>query len=360
MSPDPAKLIRPRGAVPLHFRGAMRALVLVFFFVSGVCGLLYEVVWIRVAGTVIGNTTFAIGTVVGVFMGGLAIGAWAGGRAADRRSGAALLRLYGLLEGGIAISAAAVPFLLTASEPVFKLLWNSVGDILPLYAALRVVLMGLVLAVPTTLMGATLPVLTRFLSDSSLAAAGEAGRAYAINTFGGVAGTLVSGLWLIPTLGLRATTWVAVALNVAIAAAAVALARGKSGAIEPVLAPEPPPRRLALAVSALSGFASLIYEVAWTRSLVLSLGSTVYAFTLILTAFILGLAVGSAISSRLVHRAKDPGTALAAIQALIGLIAVALLPYLGNLPLRMASIPHEQYADLLWTECGILALVVFI
>src|SRR5215831_12106895 len=151
----------------------MRALVLAFFFVSGICGLLYEVVWIRVAGTVIGNTTFAIGTVVGVFMGGLAAGAWAGGRAADRRSGAALLRLYGLLEGGIAISAAAVPFLLAASEPVFKVLWNSVGEITALYAALRVVLMGLVLAVPTTLMGATLPVLTRFLSDSSQAASGR-------------------------------------------------------------------------------------------------------------------------------------------------------------------------------------------
>src|SRR3954468_20766002 len=107
----------------------MRALVLLFFFVSGFCGLLYEVVWIRVAGTVIGNTTFAIGTVVGVFMGGLALGAWAGGRAADRRSGAALLRLYGLLEGGIALTAAAVPFLLSSSEPVFHVLWNSVGDV---------------------------------------------------------------------------------------------------------------------------------------------------------------------------------------------------------------------------------------
>ena len=338
----------------------MRALVLGFFFISGLCGLLYEVVWIRVAGTVIGNTTFALGTVVGVFMAGLALGAWVGGRAADRRSGAALLRLYALLEGGIALSAAAVPFLLTASEPLFKVLWNAVGEITPVYAALRVVLMGLVLVVPTTLMGATLPVLTRWLSDSSRAAAGEAGRAYAINTFGGVAGTLASGLWLIPSYGLRATTSIAVVLNLAIAAAALSLARGKSGAVEPTLAPEPPPRRLALAVSALSGVASLIYEVAWTRSLVLSLGSTVYAFTLILTAFILGLAAGSAVSSRLIHRVRSPETVLAAIQALIGVVAAALLPYLGNLPMRMAAVPHERYGDLLQTECGIIALVVFI
>jgi spermidine synthase len=341
----------------------MRALVLAFFFVSGLCGLLYEVVWIRVAGTVIGNTTFAIGTVVGVFMGGLAVGAWWGGRQADRRQGAALLRLYGLLEGGIALAALLVPLLIAASEPIFHALWNSVGQITPLYAALRVLLMGLVLIVPTTLMGATLPVLTRFLSDTSQAAAGEAGRAYAINTFGGVAGTLLSGLWLIPTFGLHATTWTAVALNLAIAGASIALARGKSGAVEPALSDEPPPRRAALVVSALSGFASLIYEVAWTRSLVLSIGSTVYAFTLILTAFILGLAAGSAASSRLVRRSTRPELALAAVQGAIGLAALALLPYLGELPLKMAGAP-EQYRDsyggLLLAHAKLIALFVFV
>ena len=87
----------------------MRARVLAFFFVSGFCGLLYEVVWIRAAGTVIGNTTHAVGTVVGVFMGGLALGGWWGGRQADRRSGGRLLSLYAVLEGGVALAAIAVP-----------------------------------------------------------------------------------------------------------------------------------------------------------------------------------------------------------------------------------------------------------
>src|SRR3989442_13049095 len=105
----------------------MRARVLAFFFVSGFCGLLYEVVWIRAAGTVIGNTTHAVGTVVGVFMGGLALGGWWGGRQADRRSGGALLSLYGLLEGGVALAAVAGPLLLHASEPVFRLLWSALS-----------------------------------------------------------------------------------------------------------------------------------------------------------------------------------------------------------------------------------------
>ncbi len=341
----------------------MRPLVLAFFFISGLCGLLYEVVWIRVAGTVIGNTTYALGTVVGVFMGGLALGAWWGGRAADRRQGGSLLRLYGLLEAGIALSAALVPFLIAASEPIFRLLWNSVGEIAPLYAALRVLLVGIVLIVPTTLMGATLPVLSRFLCDSGEEAARHAGLAYAVNTFGGVAGTLLSGFWLIPTVGLRATTWVAVALNLAIGVASVAVARGRSGEVSPSLPPEPRPRPLALWVAAFSGFSALVYEVTWTRSLILSMGSTVYAFTLILTAFILGLAAGSAVSARFVSRFRHPLPILAALQAAIGLAAIVLLPILGDLPLRVAPIVEahrSDYGAILRAESRMIALFVLL
>src|SRR5437016_6838676 len=187
----------------------MRALVLAFFFVSGFCGLLYEVVWIRTAGTVIGNTTHAVGTVVGVFMGGLALGGCWGGRQADRRSGGALLALYGLLEGGVALFAVAVPLLIAAAEPIFRVLWSALAGAPVAYGALRALLVGVILLPPTTLMGATLPILARFLSSSIDAAGREAGRAYAINTLGGVIGTVAAGFWLIPDLGLRATTFLA-------------------------------------------------------------------------------------------------------------------------------------------------------
>ena len=283
----------------------MRALVLAFFFVSGLCGLLYEVVWIRVAGTVIGNTTHAVGTVVGVFMGGLALGGWWGGRQADRRSGSALLSLYALLEAGVALSALAVPLLIAASEPLFRVLWNALSGAPFVYGALRVLLVGVLLLVPTTLMGATLPVLSRFLSSSIDAAGREAGRAYAINTLGGVLGTLAAGFWLVPDLGLRATTLVAAGLNLAIAGASWKLSLGRAG--ERLAAPpaQSAPPVLPLAVAALSGVASLLYEIAWTRSLVLALGSTVHAFTLILAAFILGLALGSAIASLVLSRVRN-------------------------------------------------------
>src|SRR5436190_9806454 len=226
----------------------MRALVLAFFFVSGTCGLLYEVVWIRAAGTVIGNTTHAVGTVVGVFMGGLALGGWWGGRLADRRSGGRLLALYGQLEGAVAVSALLVPVLIAGSEPVFRLLWET-----PVYGAARVLIVALILLVPTTLMGATLPILARFLSSSIDNAGREAGRAYAINTLGGVLGTLAAGFWLIPELGLRATTFIAAGLNVAIAAASWGSARGRAGERRADAPAGAPPPALPLAVAALSG-----------------------------------------------------------------------------------------------------------
>jgi spermidine synthase len=341
----------------------MRALVLAFFFVSGLCGLLYEVVWIRVAGTVIGNTTHAVGTVVGVFMGGLALGGWWGGRQADRRSGGALLSLYAILEAGVALSAIAVPLLIAASEPLFRVLWNALSGAPLVYGSLRVLLVGIILLVPTTLMGATLPVLSGFLSSTIDAAGREAGRAYAINTLGGVLGTLAAGFLLVPEIGLRATTGVAAALNLAIAAASWKLAKGRPGErlAAPPAQPAPPP--LPLLVAGLSGVASLLYEIAWTRSLVLALGSTVHAFTIILTAFILGLALGSALGTLLLSRLRNLPASLAGVQIAIGVFAIALLPSLGDLPLRIASRAeemHRDYGSMLLTQAGFAALFVLL
>src|SRR6185295_2092323 len=228
-----------------------------------------------------------------------------------------------------------------------------------IYGALRVLLVGAILLVPTTLMGATLPVLARFLSSSIDAAGREAGRAYAINTLGGVLGTVAAGFWLVPELGLRATTLVAAALNLAIAAASWKLARGRTGERLPSAPPEAPPPALPLAVAALSGVASLLYEIAWTRSLVLALGSTVHAFTLILTAFILGLALGSAAAATLLPRLRNLPASLAVVQIAIGVLAIALLPALGDLPLRIAPRAddmHRDYGSMLATQAGFIAL----
>src|SRR5439155_23417986 len=123
------------------------------------------------------------------------------------------------------------------------------------YALLRALLVALILLPPTTLMGATLPILARFLSASTDTAGREAGRAYAINTMGGVIGTVAAGFWLIPELGLRATTFIAAGLNLAIAGASWTLARGRTGERLPAAPSGAPPPALPLVVAALSGTA---------------------------------------------------------------------------------------------------------
>ncbi|HEX7898754.1 MAG TPA: fused MFS/spermidine synthase [Planctomycetota bacterium] len=339
----------------------MRTWVYLLFFASGVTGLLYQIVWIRAAGTVLGNTTYAIGTVVGVYMGGMALGAWSGGRAADRRSGGALLRLYGLLEGGVALSAFLVPWLIGATAPLFRALWDGTGQPGVGYAALRVAVPALILAVPTTLMGATLPVLARFFAGAVEGAPREAGKAYALNTFGGVVGTLAAGFWLVPAFGLRITTLVAVLANAAIAAAALLLARGAAGATSPAPSAGGPLPRAVLWMSAASGLAGLIYEVAWTRMIVLSLGSTVYSFTLVLAVFIFGLAAGSALGARWVGKSAAPERALGLIQLSIGALALIGLPFLGNLPVIFASVMdalRKDFGGLLLAQAGLIIAII--
>lgn len=336
----------------------INTLLLLFFLVSGACGLLYEVAWIRAAGTVIGNTAHAVGTVVGVYMGGLALGGWLGGRLADRLRGRRLLVAYAVMEAGIAATALAAPWLLAAADPLFHALWGS-----PVTGAVRVIVVGLVLLVPTTLMGATLPVLARALAASAEAAPRAAGRAYAANAFGGVAGTLAAGLWLIPAHGLTATTFVAAALNLVVAAGAWGLSRTLE-------APEPPPgagasrpARLALVIAAASGFCALAYEIAWTRALVLTFGSTVYAFTVILSVFILGLAAGSGLGALLLRFVRASRPALAVTQGGIAVAALALLPFLYGLPVRLAERPPgpgETHGSLLLYETGLVAAAILL
>jgi spermidine synthase len=341
----------------------MRLLVVLFFFLSGLAGLLYEVVWIRAAGTVIGNTTHAIGTIVGVYMAGLGLGAVWGGRLADRRSGGGLLRLYGLLEAGAGITAVLAPFLFQASAPLFKAGWSASGGG-PFFAVIRVAGVAAVLLPPTTLMGATLPVLARFLVLAPGSAPSVAGKAYAVNAFGGVLGVLLGGFWLIPSWGLGAAALTAFVLNAGVALASIAMARSAPASAAVQSVPEDGAVvRPVLWIAGLSGVAALLYEVAWTRALILAMGSTVYSFTLILAAFILGLSAGSAAGAKGLPLVADPLRALGRTQFAIGLSALLLLPWLGDLPILFARIVEahrKRFGMILAWQSLVSAAFVFV
>ncbi len=307
-----------------------RAGALVLFFLSGATSLVYEVLWLRELILILGSTLFATSAVLSSFMGGLAAGSFAAGRLADRRA-LSPLRVYGFLEIGIGLFALVVPWLFRGLTPLFAAVWDAgasgsyLGFSLAKVAGTLVVLLP-----PTFLMGASLPVLARQVADDPERIGGSVGWLYAVNTFGAVAGTYVAGFLAIPALGVRATSWATAAVNVSIGIAAIALSRvaarpARAGGERTSARPSTSRTRLALAVFASSGFVAMVLEVAWTRGLSLILGSSVYAFSLMLIAFLIGLAAGSAAVAAWLRRRPgvDLGSVLAVLLGAAGLLAYA-------------------------------------
>src|SRR5215510_3938161 len=191
-----------------------RSILYVIFFLSGATGLVYEVIWVRLTGIVFGNTSLAISTVLSAFMAGLALGSWKLGRRAD--SVANPLRMYGLLEIGIGISAALVPLVFRALDSFYWAIEPSVASIPGGSGLIRFGSSFIILLTPTFLMGGTLPVLTRFFTERIDEVERKVGVLYALNTFGAAAGSLLAALLLIPGIGNTRTTLLIAAINVAI------------------------------------------------------------------------------------------------------------------------------------------------
>ncbi|MEP7027710.1 MAG: fused MFS/spermidine synthase [Candidatus Eisenbacteria bacterium] len=288
----------------------IRLFVILAFFVSGASSLMLEVVWSKALGHVLGNTLEAITTVVAAYMGGLALGAsWAG------RSGAGQarpVRAYGLLEIGVGVFGLVSPWLIRALEGPLAAAYDALGGAGPAYFLVRFLAIFVLLLIPTTLMGATLPILVAWGSKRADLAR-VLGTLYAINTAGAVAGTVLSGFILLPAIGLSATAWVAGATSLTLGAIMVILAgrMGESAAAPPAPAlrempapiadpgargPEGVGRaRLMLVLFGLSGAVSLSTQIAWSRVAGILLGSSVYSFSLVLATFLVGIAAGSAL-----------------------------------------------------------------
>jgi len=288
---------------------------------------MYEIVWSRLLGHMFGVTEFALGTVLAAFMTGLAIGSWCIGLRVERFTDPR--RTYGWLEIGIGGAALLVPFLFQLVEPLSGWVWRLAHPSFAGLSVLRFIVAGSVLLVPTIMMGATLPVLAGHL------AANQGRRLapqwlYTMNLVGAAFGAALAGFVLLPTIGVWRTIIAAAALNIGVGVWVLAT----PGARE-VRPPAPGPVSLwpreALLVTAafVSGFASLATQVAWTRILVLVIGSTTYAFAAVLVVYLIALATGSAWASR----AQRPRTQLAAMHALMALgllvsvLGVNRLPY---------------------------------
>lgn len=300
--------------------GRVSPVLHVLVFVSGAAGLLYEVVWTRMLVHTLGSTAQAVASVLAAFLGGLAVGAVAFGRRADRS--ASPLRLYAGLEAAIGVWAILFPFLNDAFARLV-LAFPAGG------AALRFLGTFALLLPATAAMGGTIPVLCRLAVVSDRAVGRPAGLLYAWNTLGATAGCLATGFVWIPSFGLSATLHGGAVANLVVAAAAWVLAARRPASAARARAADRPatasarteghgvehprvPRAtwLVLAAFALSGMTALGYEVLWTRVLVFFVKSVTYGFTLMLATFLAGLVAGSLAATPLADR---PGFARKAL-----------------------------------------------
>src|SRR6266542_4246864 len=399
---DGTALDLPQGAPPVavavsrtrpssRTRPARRGLILALFVGSGAAGLVYQVVWSRELVLVFGNTTQAVSTIVTAFMAGLGFGSLAGGRWA-RRS-ARPLRLYGSIELGVAVLAISLPFAFDDLAELYRGAYPSLVDNTLALTAVRFALALAAVAPATFLMGATLPLLVRHLVRTLDEAGARLGELYAANTAGAVAGTVIAGFVLIEFLGLRLTSYLAVALNLIAGSGALLLSRladrptapdsgraeaiggdsrrddldlavdrgtppasegSRLAAIAPARSdgevdeerggrldddahPDPAGSRLAprwaiLLATFVSGFVSLALEVLWTRMLSEGTGSSIYIFTTILAIFLAGIAIGSAIYRRWSTPSRERAGTLGVCLAVVGALAQATV-VLGGLNL---------------------------
>ena len=197
------------------------------FFVSGACGLIYQVVWSRLLVFVFGGTTFASSTAVACFMGGLALGSFLAGRYGGRTANPA--RVYGILEIGIGLYCVLVPLLLGLAMPLYRAVAGATGGSFVLLTVARLCIAALVLIAPTTMMGATLPLLCGAFARGREKAGTSIALLYGLNTAGAFTGCLAGGFVLLPMFGMARSTLLAAALNVCAGAAAMAAAKGEVG-----------------------------------------------------------------------------------------------------------------------------------
>jgi spermidine synthase len=333
-----------KAEVPPVPGGWLLPLLLVLFFLSGMTALIYQVLWLRLLTLVFGVTVYAASTVLGSFMSGLAIGSFLAGRFADRALRPLLW--FAVAELLVGLSAIASPALLRGVESIYTMAHPALVEAGVPLTLVRFAGSFLVLVVPATMMGATLPLIVKSSLTAGTHKLGQhIGLLYGTNTAGAIAGTLLAGMYLVGGLGITASFRFAVGLNLAIAIAAAIAAwrlpvaearRLVRTPTDPVTSPEwhepvsERVRRLIMVVFVLSGFSALALEVVWFRVLVLFLPATTYAFTVMLATVLLGIALGSYLVTPLMRRRIDWTLALGAMHLLIAIAALTSFAALSS------------------------------
>ena len=337
-----------------------RRAVFALFYLSGIAGLIYQVLWLRRLSLIFGVTVYAASTVLAAFMAGLAIGSVLSSRVLRRGRSrpeagqyyAAPLAAFGFAEILVGVTGLISPLLLDAASFLYQALHQASPDSLGLLTVARLVCSFAILAVPTAMMGITLPLLSAAVSIPGQANGTSISLLYAINTLGAMSGTLLSGMILIPAIGIQRSFLLAATLNVIVGVVAIWIARGdrplKGGLYKGQDEVDRHPDHIEAAfrqpvtdhrrpvtshwplwiVVIVSGFASLGLEIVWFRLMLQFVNATTQAFTAMLATVLGGIALGGLIAAWILKKPRDHVAALGIVQALTGVAAVGSMTFL--------------------------------
>ncbi len=316
--------------------------LLLLFVGSGCAALVYEVVWFQLLQLVIGSSTLSLSVLLATYMGGLFAGSLLFPRYVASRHHP--LRVYALLELGIG----GIGILVLFGMPLVGGAYTSWAGTGAAGIVLRCIAAAVCLLPPTVLMGATLPALSRWVETTPRGVA-WLGLFYSGNTVGAVIGSVLAGFYLLRVHDMPTATYVAVAMNTAVALLALGIAKVTShqpAAGVPLKLERVPGTGAVYMTIALSGMTALAAEVVWTRLLSLLFGGSTYTFSLILAAFLVGLGIGSAAGSAIGRSVSNARTALGWCQVLlcgaIGWTAYMLASSLPYWPID-PSISHDPW-----------------
>ena len=374
-------------------------LFLIAYACSGLAGLIYEVSWTRLATLYMGHTTAAASTVVAAFMGGLAGGSAVGGAIAARLRPKRALLVYAGLEAAVILIALVVPWELRALTSLLK---SSYADGNPgvVFATVRLIASLLLFAIPSFAIGATFPMAVRWFVTRPQAIGRLAGGLYAANTIGAAVGSIAAGFVLLPAIGLFDTVLVGIAASSLASVLAIGLSArphvddyrdklpqedrqplkasssqekkrgGRSREVRsrhavPAAPPAPasaPKWRLAAVLLTLSGFATLTYEIVWTRIFALTGGPSTYAFAGTLAVVIAGIAAGSLLGSAVATRVTSVSFVLGLTLILTAIVSAWASWFAGSaLPRHFAeslAAAPRAFMTLQWERTSVLAALV--
>ncbi len=381
----------------------MHPIILIAFIFSGFSSLTLETIWIRYLEHIFGATTLAVATVLTCFMGGLALGSWLFGKYADKIKSPVMA--YGIAEGIVGIFAFIIPLVIQNLYPYLNTyMANHLGNNFMLFSIARFTAVAVLLLIPTTCMGATLPLLSRhFISKKEhMKNIGQRiGLLYTLNIAGAIAGVFFSAFVLLKTIGLFATNATAGTINILLFAAIFYYRKKlefKSGfnsskddlkkdtpdsdtpdsdtpdsdtldsdTLDSVFGTAPveaastgrKEKWFVLIAFFFSGLASMNLQVVWNRLMAMVIGSSVYSFAIVLLAFLVGLAAGSAIFSRVSRRLKYPVFVLGLVELVISAFGIISFIYIDDLPwifARLVTSNVENYEN----HVGIIQFIMFL